>query len=86
MAAGALAQVTAPVLMLVGELDQTVIELNQEAMALLPENIEKKLEIIPGATYLFEEPGTLELVAARARDWFRQFLLAKSSRPGGGQV
>jgi len=49
-----------------------VIELNQQAYALL--NCEKKLVLIPGATHLFEEPGTLQQAARSAADWFAQHL------------
>jgi dienelactone hydrolase len=66
----ALRQVTAPTLLLVGGVDYGVIELNQQAYSLL--NCEKQLTLIPGATHLFEEPGTLEQVARHAADWFVQ--------------
>jgi dienelactone hydrolase len=68
----ALSQVTAPTLLLVGGADYGVIELNEQAYSLL--NCEKQLTLIPGATHLFEEPGTLELVAQNAADWFVQHL------------
>ncbi len=68
----ALRQVTAPTLMIVGGDDYGVIELNQQADALL--NCEKKLMLIPGATHLFEEPGTLQQAALSAADWFVQHL------------
>lgn len=64
----ALRQVTAPTLLLVGGADYGVIELNQQAYSLL--KCEKQLTLIPGATHLFEEPGTLEQVADNAADWF----------------
>jgi putative phosphoribosyl transferase len=73
-----LSQVRAPTLLIVGGRDPVVIGLNREAFARL--HCEKKLEIIPGATHLFEEPGALEEVARLARDWFRRFF-AKSG-PG----
>lgn len=60
--------VQAPVLLLVGERDQEVIELNRQAAALL--TAEHELSIVPGATHLFEEPGALEEVARRAAAWF----------------
>lgn len=63
-----LAQVTAPTLLLVGGLDHVVIELNRTALTQLGGG--GALEEIPDATHLFEEPGTLEAVAERARDWF----------------
>ena len=67
-----LAQVTAPTLLLVGGEDQPVIEMNQYAYRLL--RCPKQLTIIPGATHLFEEPGTLEDVAEQALIWFQQHL------------
>ena len=67
-----LAQVTAPTLLIVGGDDEPVIEMNQSAYELL--TCEKKLVIVPGATHLFEEPGTLEQVAAQAGQWFGRFL------------
>jgi dienelactone hydrolase len=68
----ALSRVTAPTLLIVGGADYGVIELNQQANALL--NCEKKLTLIPGATHLFEEPGTLQLAARSAVEWFAQHL------------
>ena len=67
-----LAGVQAPTLLLVGGRDPEVLEVNRTALDAL--QCERKLEIIPGATHLFEELGTLEDVAARARDWFLRFL------------
>jgi putative phosphoribosyl transferase len=72
LAGADLAAVHQPTLLLVGERDQEVIELNRRALELLPGT--KRLEIIPGATHLFEEPGTLERVADLARDWFTRYL------------
>jgi len=63
-----LAKVKAPTLLIVGGSDPEVLELNKEALEKL--NVEKKLEVVPGATHLFEEPGTLEEVARLAVDWF----------------
>jgi putative phosphoribosyl transferase len=74
LAGKALPKVTAPILFLVGELDTVVVDLNQHALAQMSPKTEKKIEIIPGATHLFEESGTLELVAGRARDWFKEHL------------
>ncbi|OGS91138.1 MAG: hydrolase [Gallionellales bacterium GWA2_60_18] len=70
--AAALARVTAPTLLIVGGADYGVIELNQEAYALL--DCAKELSLIPGATHLFEEPGTLQLAAGAASDWFARHL------------
>lgn len=68
--------VRAPTLLLVGENDEPVIGLNQEAYDKLKllKNDEKKLTIVPGATHPFEEPGTLEQVARLASGWFSCFL------------
>ncbi len=68
----ALGRVSAPTLLIVGAADYGVIELNQQAYALM--HCMKKITLIPGATHLFEEPGTLELVASDAADWFAQYL------------
>lgn len=73
----ALRTVTAPTLLLVGGLDDIVIELNQRAYDQL--HCEKKLVIIPGATHLFEEPGTLDQVARQAAAWFARHLPATAS-------
>lgn len=76
----ALGQVAAPTLFIVGGDDLLVLQLNREAIARLPRRTERRLEIIPGATHLFEEPGALDLVAALARDWFQKYLKAGSAR------
>jgi pimeloyl-ACP methyl ester carboxylesterase len=65
-------RVRAPTLLIVGAHDQAVIPLNEKALAAL--RCEKKLELVPGATHLFEESGALEQVAALARDWFVEHL------------
>lgn len=67
-----LEEVQVPALLIVGGADYGVIELNQEAYEKL--DGEKQLEIIPGATHLFEEPGTLEKVAELAAKWFKRYL------------
>jgi pimeloyl-ACP methyl ester carboxylesterase len=72
LAADALASVLAPTLLIVGELDAVVIELNRRAMAQL--SCPTRLEIVPGATHLFEEPGTLDQVVSLATAWFTQYL------------
>jgi len=72
LAGTALPRVTAPTLLIVGSQDPIVIELNERALRLL--QCEARLEIIPGATHLFEEPGTLEQVATLALRWFRRSL------------
>lgn len=63
-----LADVRAPTLLIVGGYDETVLELNKRAQALM--RCANRLAIVPGATHLFEEPGTLERAAMLARDWF----------------
>lgn len=65
-------KVTAPTLLIVGGRDGVVIELNQQAYEKLP--CKKKLEIVPEATHLFEEPGKLEEVARLSADWFATHL------------
>ena len=67
-----LPSVTAPTLLIVGGWDEPVIEMNQSAYDMLI--CEKKLIIVPGATHLFEEPGTLEQVAEHACEWFLRYL------------
>src|SRR6266481_1425591 len=73
----ALPKVQAPTLLIVGSNDDIVIELNEQARDRM--HCEVKLEIIPGATHLFEEPGTLEKVAQLASDWFVNHIGAKSA-------
>ena len=68
LASPALERVKTPTLLIVGGYDTRVINLNLQALKALPG--EKRLEIIPGATHLFEEPGALEKVAHLARQWF----------------
>ncbi|MGH8677501.1 MAG: dienelactone hydrolase family protein [Burkholderiales bacterium] len=68
----ALVSLGAPTLLLVGGRDMAVIALNREAFALM--KCEKQLRVIPGASHLFEEPGTLEQVAQNAADWFDRHL------------
>jgi dienelactone hydrolase len=72
LAGPALAEVRAPTLLIVGSLDRVVLELNQRALELLP--AEEQLAVVPGATHLFEEPGTLEEVARLAAEWFTRHL------------
>jgi len=72
LAGAALSRVKAPTLLIVGGHDEPVIEMNREAMAQMRSEV--RLEIVPGATHLFEEPGTLEIVAGLARDWFARHL------------
>jgi alpha-beta hydrolase superfamily lysophospholipase len=74
LAQGHLPLVQAPTLLIVGGDDVDVLELNQRALRQL--RCTKRLEVVPGATHLFEEPGTLESVAALAADWFLEHLRA----------
>lgn len=74
LAAPRLGAVRAPTLLIAGGHDRIVIELNEQALAQL--RCEAELEIVPGATHLFEEPGTLEQVAQLAIDWFTHHLAA----------
>jgi putative phosphoribosyl transferase len=67
-----LAAVTAPTLLIVGGRDEVVLDLNQRAQAEL--RCENGLAVVPGATHLFEEPGTLDTAAGLARDWFLSHL------------
>ena len=70
LAGAALTRVQAPTLLIVGEHDDQVVQLNRQALAQL--RCEKRLVIVPGATHLFEEPGALDEVARLARDWFQR--------------
>lgn len=72
LAIDALADCRAPTLLIVGGEDLAVIEMNKKALDALQGT--KKLEIVPGATHLFEEPGTLEAVAELASKWFVEYL------------
>jgi len=77
LAMAALDRVESPTLLIVGGLDDVVIELNRQAYERL--KAEKQLVIVPGATHLFEEPGTLEEVARLAANWFKGHLRSKSN-------
>lgn len=79
LAAEALPNVRAPTLLIVGGLDTPVLRINREALARL--RCEKELAIVPGATHLFEEPGTLDEVAKLARSWFLRYLTPPSHQP-----
>src|SRR6476661_1116175 len=80
LAGAALPRVQAPTLLIVGGEDLPVITLNRQALEQL--RTEKQLTVVPGATHLFEEPGTLEEVARLARDWFLRCL----PRGGAGRA
>lgn len=75
LAGAALKDVAAPTILIIGGRDHGVIELNEAACAEL--GCEKRLEIVPGATHLFEEPGTMEAVVDLATGWFAQYLRSK---------
>ena len=74
LAGEALSRVRAPTLLIVGGADYGVIELNEQALAQLPGP--KALEIVPGASHLFPEPGAMETVIAHAARWFTRYLVA----------
>jgi putative phosphoribosyl transferase len=75
-----ISEVVAPTLLIVGSLDTVVLDLNRQAQAQM--RCETSLEIVPGATHLFEEPGALDHVATLARQWFaRHFQEAVTGRP-----
>jgi putative phosphoribosyl transferase len=83
LAGPALPRVKAPTLLIVGGQDVPVIRMNEDAFAQL--RCVKRLEIVPGATHLFEEPGALEQVARLARDWFSHYLTPGSQQQAVGQ-
>jgi len=77
LAEGALEKTGAPTLLIVGGRDDVVIELNEQALARLTGR--KELQIVPGATHLFEEPGALDQVSQLAKAWFERYLLEHRS-------
>lgn len=79
LAGAALTRILAPTLMIVGGDDVPVIGLNRQAIARMRAPVQ--LEVVPGATHLFEEPGTLDIVAGLAADWFHRHLRRKALRP-----
>jgi pimeloyl-ACP methyl ester carboxylesterase len=72
-----LGRVVSPTLLIVGGLDHQVISLNEQAYSAL--HCEKRMEVVPGATHLFEEPGTMEQVIGLASRWFAHFLRGQPS-------
>jgi dienelactone hydrolase len=78
LAGPALPKVKAPTLLIVGGSDPLVIDLNRDAMAQMSAPVQ--IEIVPGATHLFEEPGTLEEVARLATEWFTRHLTTAMRR------
>jgi dienelactone hydrolase len=77
LAGDALAKVSAPALLIVGGADPAALDLNQQAMRRM--HCHCRLEVIPGATHMFEEPGALEVVSNSARDWFHRYLAEAGS-------
>ncbi len=76
LAGNALPHVKAPTLLIVGGNDEPVIDLNRKAMTRMTAHVE--LTIVPAATHLFEEPGTLEAVCEKAARWCEQYLVLKA--------
>jgi putative phosphoribosyl transferase len=81
LAAAALPRVTSPTLLIVGGLDTDVIEMNRDARRQMRGEV--ALQIVPGATHLFEEPGALERVAELAGNWFTQYMPSASAARAG---
>jgi dienelactone hydrolase len=75
LAEDALRHVQAPTLLIVGSRDEPVMDMNREALDMLSRVEDKELAIVPGASHLFEEPGTLAEVARLAGDWFGRYLV-----------
>ncbi len=80
LAGDVLPRVKAPTLLIVGGDDEPVIEMNRDAMRQMHAHVQ--LEIVPGATHLFEEPGTLEQVARLAAGWFARYLVGAKETSG----
>lgn len=80
LAGDALAEVRAPTLLIVGGHDEVVVDLNRQASDLM--RCERRIEVVPGATHLFEEPGALDQVAALAAGWFAGHLAGVAAAPG----
>lgn len=78
LATEALERLKTPILLIVGGFDDVVIQLNQLAYSLIKS--EKQMSVVPGATHLFEEPGTLEEVARMAAEWFERHLLYQEAK------
>jgi putative phosphoribosyl transferase len=77
LAGGALARVQAPTLLIVGGSDDVVLDVNRDAMRHMQSRV--NLEIVPGATHLFEEPGALEKAAQLSADWCERYLLHETT-------
>ncbi|NUS86765.1 MAG: hydrolase, partial [Streptomyces sp.] len=82
LAGGMLSRVRAPVLLVVGGEDREVLHLNEQAAAMLA--APHSVHVVPGATHLFEEPGTLAQAAEAARDWFLDMTATPARRASGG--
>jgi pimeloyl-ACP methyl ester carboxylesterase len=80
LAGSDLPKVQASTLLIVGGNDEAVIHLNEQALAQMRTGEEKKLVIVPGASHLFEEPGTLEYAARLATEWFQIHLSPVNAR------
>ena len=80
LAADRLPAVRAPTLLIVGGHDELVLRLNRQAQALL--RCPNRLAVVPGATHLFEEPGTLDEAARLAVDWFADHLAGAARQAG----
>ncbi len=85
LAGSALGQVRVPTLLIVGENDPIVVDMNRDALERLASR-ESKLVIVPGATHLFEEPGTLEEVSELAADWFQEHLVPSPRQRGDAVI
>jgi dienelactone hydrolase len=81
LAGPVLGRIVAPCLFIVGGNDPLVLDLNRQALAQLPRTTAHRLEIVPGATHLFEEPGALDRVAELALDWFQTRLTLRTTAP-----
>ncbi len=82
LAGDALPHVTAPTLMIVGGRDVQVLQMNKQAISRMADSVQKELEVVEGATHLFQEPGALEQVAKLARDWFVHYLTGSQAEGG----
>jgi len=78
LAGDALRRVTAPTLLIVGGSDTQVLGLNEQALRVLGSS-DKRLEVVPGATHLFEEPGAMAQVASLSAAWFDRYLTGASA-------
>lgn len=77
LATTALKRILVPTLLIVGEQDPVVLDLNEQALKLLPGTIAKSIRIVPRATHLFREPGALEQVESLTCQWFSRYLVSQ---------